>query len=53
MGEYTKRVDIMNKGELVEHLAKKTGYTKTQVTEVVNEMIYAIGKTVKKGDKVQ
>lgn len=42
----------MNKGDLVEHIAKKTGYPKSQVTEVVNEMIATIGKTVKK-EKVQ
>ena len=43
----------MNKGELVEHIAKKTGYAKTQVTEIVNEIIGTVEKTVKKGQKVQ
>lgn len=42
----------MNKGELVEVISNKTGYPKSQVTEILNETIGIIGKTVKK-DKVQ
>ena len=38
----------MNKGELVEAIAGKTGYPKSQVDEVVRELIATIGKTVKK-----
>lgn len=42
----------MNKGELVEAVAEKTGFAKSQVNEIVSEMIATIGRTVKK-DKVQ
>ena len=42
----------MNKGELVEAIAGKTGYPKSQVDEIVKELIATIGKTVKK-DPVQ
>ncbi len=42
----------MNKGELVEAVAGKTGYAKSQVNEIISEMIATIAKTVKK-DKVQ
>ena len=42
----------MNKGELVEKVAKKTGYPKSQVTDVLNEVIGTIAKSVKK-EKVQ
>ena len=38
----------MNKGELVEAIAASTGYPKSQVDEVVKELIATIGKTVKK-----
>jgi len=42
----------MNKGELVEKVSGKTGYAKSQVSEILNEVIETIAKTVKK-DKVQ
>jgi len=42
----------MNKGELVEKVAKNTGYPKSQVNEILSEVIETIAKTVKK-DKVQ
>lgn len=38
----------MNKAELVEAVAKSTGYPKSQVDEVLREVIGVIGKTVKK-----
>lgn len=38
----------MNKGELVEKVAASTGYPKSQVTEVLNEVIATIARTVKK-----
>jgi len=38
----------MNKGELVEAIAKKTGYPKSQVDEVVKTLIATVAKTVKK-----
>lgn len=38
----------MNKGELVESIAKQTGYPKSQVDEVVKTLIATVGKTVKK-----
>jgi len=42
----------MNKGELVEKVAKNTGYAKSQVNEILSDVIDTIAKTVKK-DKVQ
>lgn len=42
----------MNKAELVEKVSDNTGYAKSQVTEILNEVIEVIAKTVKK-DKVQ
>ncbi len=42
----------MNKGDLIEAVAKSTGYPKSQVGEVLNDVIATIAKTVKK-DKVQ
>ena len=42
----------MNKGELVEKVADRTGYAKSQVNEIISEMVATIGKTVKK-EKVQ
>jgi DNA-binding protein HU-beta len=42
----------MNKGELVEAVAQSTGYPKSQVNEIISEMVATIGKTVKK-EKVQ
>ena len=38
----------MNKAQLVEAIAKKTGFAKSQIDEIVREMIGIIGKTVKK-----
>lgn len=38
----------MNKAELVEALANKTGYPKSQVDEIIRETVALIGKTVKK-----
>ncbi|MBN1175081.1 HU family DNA-binding protein [Candidatus Woesearchaeota archaeon] len=38
----------MNKGELVEAIAGATGYPKSQVDEIVRELIATVGKTVKK-----
>lgn len=42
----------MNKGELVEAVAENTGYAKSQVNEILSEIIDTIAKTVRK-DKVQ
>ena len=41
-------MNTMNKAELVEAIAKKTGFAKSQIDEIVREMIGIIGKTVKK-----
>lgn len=38
----------MNKGEMIEKIAKSTGYPKTQVGEVLNGFIALVGKTVRK-----
>ncbi len=38
----------MNKGELVEKIAKKVDLPKTAITEVLNAAIEVIGKTAKK-----
>ena len=38
----------MNKAELVEAIAKSTGYAKSQIDEIVKSMIIIVGKTVKK-----
>jgi DNA-binding protein HU-beta len=43
----------MNKAELVEALAKSTGYQKTAVNEILSGFVDLVGKTVKKGDSVQ
>ena len=48
----TRVKNQMNKGELVEKVAKNTGYPKSQVNEILSEVIETIAKTVKK-DKVQ
>ena len=42
----------MNKGELVDAVANNTGYAKSQVNEILSEVIDVVAKTVKK-DKVQ
>ena len=38
----------MNKGDLIEAVAKKTDYPKTAITEVLNTSIDLIAKTAKK-----
>jgi nucleoid DNA-binding protein len=38
----------MNKGDIIESVASKTGYPKTAVTEVLNESIALIAKAAKK-----
>lgn len=38
----------MNKGDLVEAIAKKTDFPKTAITEVLNSAIGIIAKTAKK-----
>ena len=43
----------MNKAELVEALAKETGYQKTAVNEILSAFVGITGKTVKKGGQVQ
>ncbi len=43
----------MNKAELVEAIAKATGYQKTAVNEIMSEFVGLVGKTVKKGGSVQ
>ena len=43
----------MNKTELVEAMAKKTGATKKATEEALNAFIDAVSKSLKKGDKVQ
>ena len=42
----------MNKAELIEAVSDKTGYAKSQVGEILKEIIGTIAKTVRK-DKVQ
>ena len=43
----------MNKAELVEAMAKKTGETKKATEEALNALVEEITKALKKGDKVQ
>ena len=43
----------MNKSELVEALAKKTGATKKATEETLNAFVEVVEATLKKGDKVQ
>lgn len=43
----------MNKAELVEAMAKKTGATKKATEESLNALVEEITKALKKGDKVQ
>ena len=43
----------MNKAELVEKLAKKTGATKKAAQENLEAFIDVVTETLKKGDKVQ
>ena len=42
----------MNKGELVDKVAEKSGVTKTQADSVLSAAIEAIMETVSEGDKV-
>ena len=42
----------MNKGELVESIASKTGESKKLVGSVLDEFVTQVQKSVKKGDKV-
>lgn len=39
----------MNKGDIIDAVATKTGYPKTAVTEVLNEAVEQIAKNAKKG----
>ncbi len=43
----------MNKSELVEALAKKTGATKKATEETLNAFVEVVEATLKKGEKVQ
>jgi DNA-binding protein HU-beta len=42
----------MNKGDLVDVVAKNTGESKRVVGEVLDELVTQVQKTVKKGEKV-
>jgi len=42
----------MNKGDLVDVVAKNTGESKRLVGEVLDELVTQVQKTVKKGEKV-
>ena len=43
----------MNKGELIEALAKKTDTTKKASEEYLNAFVEVVTETLKKGDKIQ
>lgn len=43
----------MNKGELIEALAKKTDTTKKTSEEYLNAFVEVVTETLKKGDKIQ
>ncbi len=43
----------MNKGELVERVAKNTKYPKTVTENILNGVVDTIVKTVKKGEEVR
>ena len=43
----------MNKGELIEALAKKTSTTKKASEEYINAIVEVVTDTLKKGDKIQ
>jgi DNA-binding protein HU-beta len=45
--------ELMNKGQLIEHVAKKTGISKTKAALAVNAVFDAISATLKKGKRVQ
>lgn len=42
----------MNKAQLVDHIASKTGLTKKSVADVLESMMDGVMATVKKGDSV-
>jgi DNA-binding protein HU-beta len=42
----------MNKADLVNSLAEKTGLTKTKTNEVIDSLVSIITETLKSGDKV-
>ena len=42
----------MNKSELIDAIAKKSGLKKTQATDALNATLEAIKETLKKGDEV-
>ncbi|MGI8941825.1 MAG: HU family DNA-binding protein [Actinomycetota bacterium] len=42
----------MNKGDLVDAVAKQTGESKRVVGDVLDELVTQVQKTVKKGEKV-
>ncbi|MBI2279492.1 MAG: HU family DNA-binding protein [Bacteroidetes bacterium] len=43
----------MNKGELIDAMAKEAGLTKADAGSALNAFIGAVSKTLKKGDAVQ
>jgi len=47
-----RRVDEMNKGELVDVVAKDAGISKAVAGKVLNSIIDTVTKALKKGDKV-
>ncbi len=42
----------MNKGDLVDHIAKVAGITKTEAGDALNAVVSGISSSLKKGDKV-
>ena len=48
----TTRRKCMNKGDLVDVVAKNTGESKRVVGDVLDEVVTQVQKTVKKGEKV-
>lgn len=42
----------MNKGELIDHIAKAADLSKAQAGNALQSVLDGIGKTLKKGDKV-
>ncbi len=45
-------VEALNKGDLIESLAKSTGESKKTVTNVIEAYVNEVQKQVKKGEKV-
>ena len=43
----------MNKGELIDAMAKEAGLTKADAGNALNAFVGAVSKTLKKGDSVQ